>query len=135
MSKSFWPFSIRIHISINGNFIYTFRLVKLPFIFFHLCIFCAFIKPFAKTLRLQQLSIFNRIRFMNFPYLMIKLRLSKFWFINLIMPILPITNQINQNIFFKFLSIFNTQFDSFYNIFNILGVNMNNWNIKSFCYI
>ena len=135
MSKSFWSFSTWIHICINCNFVNIFRLVELLFVFLHLCIFSTFIKPFAKALRLKQLSIFDRIRFMNLPYLMIKFRLCKFWFIYLIMPILPIANQINQNIFFKFLSIFNTQFDSFDNIFNILGVNMNNWNIKSFCYI
>ena len=70
---------------------------------------------------------------MSLSYLLVHFWLSKLWFINLIVSILSVTDQVNQNVSFPLFLIVNTKVHHSVNVFNILWVHVNNWSVKGLC--
>ena len=59
-------------------------------------------------------------------------RLCEFWFIYLVMSIFPEALKIYHDIFEKSLSEIGCEFCHFVHCFWVIGIHMNNWEIKSF---
>jgi len=81
----------------------------------------------------NKLGIINlRPSFLDFANLFIHVRLSEFRFVKLVMSITTITNNINENILMKSLSVFYCEFAYSVDRFWIISIDMNNWGIKCF---
>ncbi len=72
---------------------------------------------------------------MSLSDLLIHFGLGEFRFINFIMSILSVTNQVNQNVPFPFFLVLNTEVHYFIDILNVLWITMDDWSVECFCYI
>ena len=70
---------------------------------------------------------------MSLSDLLVHFGLSELWFINLIVSILSVTDQVNQNVSFPLFLIVNTKVHHSVNVFNILWVHVNDWSFKGLC--
>src|SRR5688572_22177511 len=52
------------------------------------------------------------------------MRLSKHWFVNLVMTIFPVANKVNNNILMKFLPPFSSNVTNPYDRFNVIAIYM-----------
>ena len=57
--------------------------------------------------------------------------LGKLWLINFIVPVLSVTDQVNQDVSFPLLFVLDTKVHHFVNVFNVLRVAMNDWSVES----
>lgn len=135
MGEGFCSSSLRICVVVQADFLNVFSLRELLLVSLHHGGLRRFIKILREALRLQLVRILLRIRLMNFPDLMIHLRLRKLRLIDFIMPILAITNQINHEIFLPLLPILKTKLQNSQDILHILRVNVDNRNIEPFGHI
>ena len=107
-SEGFCSFSFGICVIFCCNLINFLRLGKLNLQPLKLFFPHTIIQIFNQSLLFKFGSINLSIWLVNFSNLMVHFGLGKLRLINLIMPVLSITNQINHNILFKLLSIFHT---------------------------
>lgn len=69
---------------------------------------------------------------MLFPDGVVHLRLSELWLIEFIVPVFAVTDNIDEDIFFKVRMIVHCQTDCSVDVFDVLAIYVDDWDIVGF---
>lgn len=80
---------------------------------------------------MKLLGVLFWVGLMMFPNLVIHLRLCELWLINFVVPIFPVADDIDENIFFEVRVVINCQTNRSVYVFDVLAVYMDDWDVVS----